>query len=273
VIPRLRSLGGTCSCCGVDRRLFLTAAASIVALPSTGAAQTSEPQIFIGKGCTLASQSERERLAGQIEPLGAVQKATLYGTSGDAGFDRLLGSYLADMAGYFSVRPGFGFYDDTGALNAFAMSNSALSGTRGTVAFGKGLLAKAMNSPARELYVIAICAHEFGHVLQFFTPYEKLLLTGWPNGRRMELHADYLSGAYIGRRSDRFSPSRLDALKAAWDSMGDTNFTDRGHHGTSDERLRCVQAGLDFTRRNPSASAEAVANAGAIYLGVPKSKG
>lgn len=259
-----------CSCGLLTRRAAFAGALACAATPAW--ARTDEPEIFIGAGCGLSNADQRARLAGQIEPIGQGPRGTLYGSSGDPALDNMLGSYLADMASFFQVRPGFGFYDDRAALNAFAMPTSALANSRGTVAFGKGLLAKALSSPARELFVLAICAHEFGHVVQYFTPYMELLEKGWPNQRRVELHADYLSGAYIGRRRDRFASTQVESLKACWEGMGDTLFTSLGHHGTSEERLRAVQAGFDFMRGRPDANVEAVANAGAMYLGAAKWK-
>lgn len=48
--------------------------------------------------------------------------------------------------------------------------------------------------------VLAVCAHEFGHIAQFRAGVRDRLLRGQRTVKRMELHADLLSGYFLGYR-------------------------------------------------------------------------
>jgi hypothetical protein len=60
----------------------------------------------------------------------------------------------------------------------------------------------------------------------------------------MELHADYLSGFYLGLRK-RADPSiTLLAAGALFRYLGDLDVNSRDHHGTPDERIEAAEAGF-----------------------------
>jgi len=188
--------------------------------------------------------------------------------SGDASFDRSLGVLLADLAGKFKVRPGFGYYDDSGSPNALALSASRLPASEGTVLFGRELLSRYLKVSNGDMFIMGICAHEFAHVVQFFSGVYERLDRGQRTKKLVELHADFLSGYYIGLRKISYTARELVALGRSWESLGDSSYTDPQHHGTSEERLRAVERGYLFARERPEFGITAACEVGARYLNV-----
>src|SRR5262249_37237136 len=96
-----------------------------------------------------------------------------------------------------------------------------------------------------EVAVTAVCAHEFGHILQYKTPgLLEALLEGQVTDKRVELHADFLAGYFAGiRKLEKPDfPAAIFPFKLR--SMGDNNFKDPGHHGTPDERAAAAVQGF-----------------------------
>jgi hypothetical protein len=88
--------------------------------------------------------------------------------SGDKDFDYALAQTLAKISTAFDVLPGFAYYDDYDGKNAYATPTARLSRADGTVLFGQGMLTELRASPDHpEIAVTAVCAHEFGHILQY----------------------------------------------------------------------------------------------------------
>jgi hypothetical protein len=80
----------------------------------------------------------------------------------------------------------------------------------------------------------AILAHEFAHALQ-----DKAgLINLWTGGKKVELHADYLAGFYIGQKG-LISKEKLKTFAQEFFDRGDFDFFDEDHHGTPEER-RCA---------------------------------
>lgn len=82
--------------------------------------------------------------------------------------------------------------------------------------------------------VKAILAHEFAHALQ----HEAHLFDLWNGGKKIELHADFLAGYYMGRNG-LISKDRLTAFANEFYSVGDKDFDSPDPHGTPEER-RCA---------------------------------
>ncbi|MFN8722291.1 MAG: hypothetical protein ACK5YI_15820 [Rhodospirillales bacterium] len=195
-------------------------------------------------GCALKAGALDTIVAGAG---GSVQfgGAGMIPTSGNPGLDRALGAALVRMAETFGERPGFAFYDDSSAPNAYATSDTRVEGTWGTVLFGRKLFWDLVNSNSDQgMAVVATLAHEFAHVVQFRRGLRSRLLAGQRTVRRMELHADYLSGFYLGLRK-RADPSiTLLAAGALFRYLGDLDVNSRDHHGTPDERIEAAEAGF-----------------------------
>lgn len=188
--------------------------------------------------------------------------------SGNSRLDRALGILLADLASKFKVRPGFGYFDDRGSPNALALPDSRLSASVGTVLLGREMLARYLSSANGDMFIMGICAHEFAHVVQFFSGFYERLSKGQHTKKLIELHADFLSGYYIGLRNANYTATELVALGRSWESIGDSSYTDPQHHGTPEERLRAVEQGYRFARERPEFRVEAACEVGARYLKV-----
>ena len=188
--------------------------------------------------------------------------------SGDSRLDRALGILLADLAGKFKVRPGFGYFDDRGSPNALALPDSRLSASEGTVLFGREMLSRYLGSANGDMFIMGICAHEFAHVVQFFSGFYERLSRGQTTKKLVELHADFLSGYYIGLRKINYTPAQLVVLGRSWETIGDSSYTDPQHHGTPEERLGAVEQGYRFARERPEFGVQAACEVGARYLKV-----
>jgi hypothetical protein len=156
------------------------------------------------------------------------------------------------------VLPGFGYYADGLKKNAYATPLRRLTRSDGTVLFGLNFLKEALAAAEHPAVgVSAICAHEFGHILQYKRGLVRILA---PNNvvRRIELHADFLSGYFAGtrKREKPDYPAAVFATKAY--SIGDTAFDEAQHHGTPDERADAVVHGFQSAYRDRKTLDEAV---------------
>jgi hypothetical protein len=217
------------------------------------------------RGCCLRDPRLSRKLLAQSR-LGLPGGSTNTESSGDARFDRALGTLLADLAGRFQVRPGFGWYDDGAIPNALALEASHLSNSRGTVLVGREMLRRGLSSVHGDMFILGVCAHEFAHIVQFFSVYHARLASGQAAQKLVELHADFLSGYYIGLRQVAYTDQELVALGRTWETLGDSAYTDQQHHGTPDERLRAIEAGFAFARERPEFGITPACEVGARYL-------
>lgn len=238
-------------------------------------------QLLAGAGIALggyccgahAATENRKRIFGCVLPvpesgayLDRSTKAKVYVTgqeeiiskSGDPIFDSALALTLAHIADTFNVLPGFAYYEDDEAQNAYATQAVRLANADGTVLFGTNLLKKLLSGKDNpDVAVAAVCAHEFGHVVQFKLGLDKKVGADQPTVKRVELQADYLAGYYAGlrRRSNPNYPSAVFALTQF--NHGDNRTTFEGHHGTPEERGQSVAKGFEasYQRRLPVAAA------------------
>ena len=157
-------------------------------------------------GCVL-SDEELNKIEDPREPIRVffTGNEPVIPNSGNPAFDFALAQTLSRISSQFSVLPGFGYYDDYDGLNAFASPAVRMQKADGTVLFGKRLLARLLQNPeSPDATVAAVCAHEFGHILQNKRGLMSGLRAGQPTVKRVELHADFLAGYFeIGRASCR----------------------------------------------------------------------
>lgn len=143
----------------------------------------------------------------------------------------------------FRITPPFDFYNDAGAPNAKAYRPTS-SFPQGKVVFGLGLYERLMQQDASGASVLAVLAHEFGHIAFFLSSDEARVMSGRRTVKRSELHADFLAGYYLGlRKRDTPQVSLRKAGILIW-SLGDDQYDDRNHHGTRDERNLAAEAGF-----------------------------
>jgi hypothetical protein len=121
--------------------------------------------------------------------------------SGNREFDYALAQTLAKISQVFDVGPGFAYYDDYESANAYATDVPRLNGADGTVLFGQRLFQRVMDSNDHpDLGVATICAHEFGHILQYKHKLDQKVGQDQPTVKRVELQADFFAGYFAGIR-------------------------------------------------------------------------
>jgi hypothetical protein len=161
---------------------------------------------------------------------------------------------LADLGDQLGIRPSFALYDDP-ATNPNALScqtpllTEVLGSSKdGTVAVGRRMIELLrIKSADFGSALTATCAHEYGHILQFRTVYDKLQRL--PQGDiKIELHADFVCG-YYGAHRKRIDPL-YDALTQAVTQFeaGDKKESNQikyvaVSHGTYEQRGDAVYAG------------------------------
>jgi len=217
------------------------------------------------RGCCLIG--EGASFIHQLKLFGGISSSqSVFLDSGNRRLDRAIGILLADLANRFRVRPGFAFYDDGSSPNAIATPFSHFRATEGTVLFGRKLLARHLSKPFGDLFIAAVCAHEFAHISQFSSGYFRRLSASYPTAKLVELHADFLSGFYIGSRNVSYSAQELVALGRAIEEIGDSNFTALDHHGTASERLRSIERGYLIGSKTPNLGLFAACELGTEFL-------
>jgi hypothetical protein len=179
--------------------------------------------------------------------------------SGDRDFDFALAQTLALVSDLFDVVPGFAYYDDYDGLNAYATPAVRLNGAHGTVLMGQRMLEKlrkGLESP--DVSVAAVCAHEFGHILQYKHRLTARLSAGQTTTKRAELQADFFAGYFAGVRK-RLKPAFPAAVFAVtlYD-FGDNNINTPSHHGTPDERAAALSSGFQSAFRDKNSLPEAI---------------
>jgi hypothetical protein len=180
-------------------------------------------------------------------------------SSGDPDFDFALARTLAKCGKYFGVNAGFAFYDDAGLMNAYATPRSRLKGTDGTVLFGQNLFRKLMaGSTDPDVSIAAVCAHEFAHLAQHKMGIFEELKGAQPTIKRIELHADFLSGYFAGRRRKERPKFPASVVTATIGSLGDDLRSSPNHHGTPRERKAAVVQGFKVAFEQNQNFAEAV---------------
>ena len=240
------------------RRILAMGVAALVMGLGTGRGFSASD--FRTEGCCLLNQK-----SGQKKDRVPPEERTLE-SSGDKNVDLMLGRALVHLSSAFEVYPDFRFYDDRDGLNALAAPFSLTHGTNGTVLFGVRLFHRQIDAhPDGDIAVLGICAHEFGHIVQYFSPYYKELRKAHRTVKLVELHADFLAGYFVALRRERFPDIKLQGLGEAWEAMGDVQYNAPGHHGTAAERLQAIERGY-FFGRDESGDVRSAAKLGAQYV-------
>lgn len=166
--------------------------------------------------------------------------------SGDREFDRALAQTLYKLSQRFGVRPGFAYYDDGASLNAYATPTIRLTNASGTVLMGTGLLRQLRRATeAPEVAVAGVCAHEFGHILQYKFGLVDKVDSGQPTVKRSELQADYFAGYFAGLRKLERPSFPASVVSITIHKFGDNEFSNPQHHGTPEERGQAVVQGFE----------------------------
>jgi len=217
------------------RRLLIGGAASIAAYPECSQSQASF------EGCLLAID-QAEALLGSEQVW--LSYSSVETGSGDRDFDRALAETLAFLSDRFFVLPGFAFFSESGSANAFASPTRKMGRSDGDVLFGRKLFRKIMSRREHpEIGIVSVCAHEFGHIAQSKYGVYNRLVGSNRRIKRLELHADFLSGYFAGIRRLQHPNYPAATFALTQFSFGDDSADDIEHHGTPDERGAAVVAG------------------------------
>ncbi|MGK7863063.1 ImmA/IrrE family metallo-endopeptidase [Falsiroseomonas sp. E2-1-a4] len=178
--------------------------------------------------------------------------------SGDREFDFSLAQTLGRLSRLFEVLPGFAYFNDGRSKNAYATTAVRGEGQDGTVLFGQNMLSYLLRQPEHpDVAVAAVCAHEFGHILQFkHGLHRSLILNG--RVRPAELQADFFAGYFAGVRK-RERPNFPAAVFATTKhSLGDSMLDNPDHHGTPDERAAAIVLGFQIGHREARGLPQAI---------------
>jgi hypothetical protein len=228
------------------RRDVLQVLSCGLCLPALAFAQESAGQfdapLLESLGCAL-DDGQVAVLSNHSRSFSAISD-TLIESSGDAVIDARLGRALVRLAQAFGQRPGFGFYDDSRGKNAYAARRSIIPGTWGTVFYGKNMFEEIMQkADDGGMAALTIVAHEFAHIAQFKAKADRKLMEDQTTVKRVELHADYLAGWYLGTLRRAEPRLKLWSAGKTIYEIGDENFNDPNHHGTPDERVAASEKG------------------------------
>jgi hypothetical protein len=228
----------------LNRRRFLKSAAALAAVPALRTLPAAARAPYTCGCCLRGASALTLRRAGIIAT--SPQSVRIVTSSGEATTDQFLGRALLGLAKTFKVSPGFAFYEDGRSPNAFATPSSLLPNGTGTVLMGEHLFVAQMARDDAGMTVIAICAHEFGHIHQIQSGYQDDLLSLDKTVRPIELHADFLAGFFLALRKREHPELGLRAVGETFYGMGDTDFNAPQHHGTAQERIAAITAGFDL---------------------------
>jgi len=174
-------------------------------------------------------------LTGTITDMG-----TLYRSMDNPEIDRATLEELRFLSASFLVKPAFFFFDDSSGHNAYSTPQTVKDSESvdGTVCFGIGLHQEQMGSSQGGTNIPIIMAHEFAHTVA--RKHGLNLPT-----KQNELFADYLAGAYMFYRNQKFKRTDIDAAFKAFYKIGDNDFNSPQHHGTPASRNTCIKQGFN----------------------------
>jgi hypothetical protein len=219
-------------------------------------AQAARPHGF---GCMLEPEQAEPFLATATEPQAFDHgNEKLIASTGNASFDFALAQTLSRITEVYGVLPGFSFFDDYDGENAYATNAKRLQRADGTVLFGKRYFMHAMEvKESPEVGVIATCAHEFGHIVQYKFGLQKRLTEGQPTLKRLELNADFFAGYFAGARKLEKPEFPAAVFAANRYEHGDYHTT-RTHHGTPEERAAAIVRGFETSYKERRSFADAI---------------
>jgi hypothetical protein len=217
------------------RRLLLGGLLTVVPLsvcPSCAKAQEYS-------GC-WTDDSSTQNLVGDHQS-GQSAGEALVSKSGIDNLEEALVETLNMLSGLFGILPGFSYYRENGAPNAKATSyNFMKNRSDGTVLLGLKLLKNLLDLPEnRDTAIVAVCAHEFAHILSYSNGMiDQLSPPGSKSSFRSEQFADYMAGYFAGRRKLLKSDFHAEAFAVTIGMYGDDT------HGTAEERENAVKEGF-----------------------------
>jgi hypothetical protein len=160
----------------------------------------------------------------------------IFWRSGNFSIDAFPQQEGLNLVSTFALSPRLFFLNDDHGANAYATPEVANAlGLDGTVLFGRRMILEQFQRDPSGASVIAVMAHEFGHLAQFRGGLRE-------TGKRPELHADFMAGWYMSLRGRHAWANLQPALQVFYNL--DYEFNSPAHHGTPQERLAAAQAGF-----------------------------
>jgi hypothetical protein len=244
----------TCS-----RRAFLSGgfSAGVAAMVTTGV-DVRPARANLVSGC-LIMHDEFSRLRSAATSFGNVRvslfdKSKHVRTTGNRTLDLALDASIKRLSDLFGQTPAFGFYKEEdhpelSAMNAFAtVEGTDIAGTWGTIGFGTTLFQTEMGKyDPYGSTIIAVIAHEFGHIWAMRAGMMDKLNEGQKTVKRSELHADFLAGYFLGTRKRAAPNISLHAAGELFHRIGDDNINSPNHHGTPKERVAAAEEGFKIS--------------------------
>lgn len=135
------------------------------------------------------------------------------------------------------------------SFNAFAFSSDVLP-IPDKIVLGDGVLAGYQALGFDDVAPQAIYAHEFAHHIQYERNYFDDPVPGATTEaeltRYSELMADAMAAYYLTHaRGAAMNRKRVEQFLEVFFEVGDCAFTNPGHHGTPNQRMRAAQFGFD----------------------------
>lgn len=248
-----------------SRRMFFQGCACCALAFSSGAVNAADTLIDLGCGLDPLESKAGERSSRKAWSEN-VRKRTRR-SSGNKAFDRSLGRVLVLLSEDFGVRPEFYFYEHEDPKFVRA-SEKPLNDQRsdGLVLFGTEMLANALRIRGGDAAALAVCAHEFAHIAAFKRPNEMKRLIASGSKFVNELHADFLSGYFVGKYSDRFPDIDLAGARSVWIGLGSRDPKRPGSHGTVEMRRKAINAGYDLVKRESNVKFDRAFAAASSYI-------
>lgn len=243
-----------------DRRSFLSGSAAGAALCACGASQAKP--LPASKGCWIPLDQTQPYFdaAGGVFSFDTGVADEIKAHSGDDVLDRALGLGLSSLTAEFGVLPAFGFYDEgAAAKNAKATARVALNRADGTVLIGTKLLDNLLSLPShKDAAILAVCAHEYGHIIANKLGMRSVLDPSGIAPFRSEQFADFICGFYAGRRklADDDFPAIQFAMQQGRSGGGD--------HGSGRQRGSAVAEGFRSAFEAKSSTSDGI-QAGANF--------
>lgn len=163
--------------------------------------------------------------------------------SASEAFDYAFAQTLGMLCEYFHVLPSFAYYQEAGGtLDCDAKATDVILFGRddGTVLFGLNMLTKQMAGNYGTYGVMAVAAHEFGHIVAKTRGLNEKLAPSMEAPFRAEQFADFMCGVFSAyrRRDNKNFEANYFAM-----TMRELGTLNRETHGTKQERGFAVAAG------------------------------
>ena len=240
----------------IDRRIILQglcccSACAILGLPASARSQQEKvARLSQIKGCFVEDNNADLLLganfsAGKHSHLPSEVK-TMMRSTGDEEVDQLFDAALARLAETFDVLPKVGFYDDGDEPNAMAMRYAVAGTHEFAVVFGRNYFKSLMDYDPSGITLLQTAAHEFAHVWVYKEGLFQKIRGGQPTVKRIELHADFMSGYYLGFRKIEHPDESFLLAGYRREDSGDMQVDNVNHHGTPEERADAANAGFEL---------------------------